>query len=736
MFQPRQHGNVQKPPARSVADISQFKGVDLFNSPSNVDDSRSPEAPNMIRDVPGKVRKRMGYEQTDSFPGRINGVFRLVDDNGAYEIVHAGNRLYRVAEDGGHEVLYSAMADTRSRAWQFAKKLYIMDGRQFLVYGELDNDTAAAAAATEDRPKKSYQVKPVTEIATVPTVMISRNPDGGGTSMTSLTPLNLLSRKWTESFYGKASVTEYQLTAGYLDETPVTAKVLQADGRWKDLKEGTDFSVNRTTGKVTFTTAPGASPLEGQDNVKITASKVRGDFEEETLELDGVAERTEYPLPARAIGSKAATVKLLQANGTWTEMKENSGFTLDRLALKITFTAAPGASPVADNPRNIRVTCETLTMAYEDRVNRCDVSTLYGVNGAADRLFVTGNPKYPNHDWYSQMNDPTYFGDLWYAVLGQDSSRVLGYTVVNDRLAAHKDEGEDGRNVILRQGVLEDGKPAFRIVNSLQGAGAIGKYSFAYLQNEPLFLTRLGVCAITPADITGERYTQNRSFYLNKAITEELGLEEAVGFNYKDFYLLALNGRVYVLDGLQKTYERNAPYSTYQYEGYHWTNIPARVFWEQSGRLYFGTEDGRVCRFYDAPEAQGSYNDCGVAIEAHWDLPDMDGKLFYKNKTFRYFSIRLASAVATGVRVWVQKKGLWSLLFDAGAKARYFDFTWIEWDKLSLSCDTTPKSIGGKIKVKKVDKARYRLENNELNEPFGVYNVALEYTESGNYKGG
>ena len=56
-----------------MLNIEEFKGVDLYNSPSNVDDSRSPDAPNMVRDVPGKVRKRMGYEKIDQYPGRING---------------------------------------------------------------------------------------------------------------------------------------------------------------------------------------------------------------------------------------------------------------------------------------------------------------------------------------------------------------------------------------------------------------------------------------------------------------------------------------------------------------------------------------------------------------------------------------------------------------------------------------------------------------------------------------
>ena len=715
--------SVQKPPARSVLNIEEFKGVDLYNSPSNVDDSRSPDAPNMVRDVPGKVRKRMGYEKIDQYPGRINGVYRLVLENETVTIVHAANKLYR-----NHEVIYEGVADIRGKAWQFDKRLYLLDGKRYLCYGEFAEDDE------DETSDKVWKVRPVDEFAYVPTIIISRDPDGGGTT---LDPINLLSSKWTESFYGKASVTKYQLTSGNLDSTPVTAQVLQKDGSWKDLKEGDGLTVNRVTGEVTFTTAPGASPITGSDNVKITASKARGKFEEETVYLTGVASQTEYTLNVTAIDSDPATAETLQSDGSWKKMEENNGFTLDRAAKKITFTTAPGVSPNASIPQNIRVNLKTLTEGYADRINKCSISTLYGVSGASDRLFVSGNPSYRNLDWYSQMNDPTFFGDLWYSTLGNETSGVMGYSVINGWLAAHKDEGEDGRNVILRNGTLVDNKATFPIVGALQGSGVLGKYSFGYLSSEPLFLTELGIYSITPADVTGERYSQSRSFYLNKALIEEPNQDEATAFTYKDLYLLAFpNGHAYVLDGLQKTYERYAPYSTYQYEGYYWENVPARIFWEQDTDLYFGTENGIVYRFYSDPEAQQSYNDDGEAIHAHWDLPDIDGKLFYKNKTFRHIAVRLASAVATGVKIWVQKKGIWSLLFDAGARARYFDFTYIDFGKFSFSSDTTPKTIGSKIKVKKVDKARYRLENNELNEPFGIYNVALEYNESGNYKGG
>ena len=70
--------SIPSSPARSVVKIDEFKGVDLNSSPSNVAVTRSPNAPNMMRDVPGKVRKRQGYEKTGTYGGRINGVHRLL----------------------------------------------------------------------------------------------------------------------------------------------------------------------------------------------------------------------------------------------------------------------------------------------------------------------------------------------------------------------------------------------------------------------------------------------------------------------------------------------------------------------------------------------------------------------------------------------------------------------------------------------------------------------------------
>ena len=615
-------------PSLSKFEIDRFLGADLTNSPANVEEDRSPDCENLIRDVPGKVRKRMGWRTVLRVEGAVNGYHPYKD---APPLLHAGSKLYTLSRDeaGAWAAAQAAegLADRRSRSWLLGDKLAIADGHRLLLY---DGET----------------VKPASEGAYIPIVSISKAPGTGGQEYEDL---NLIQPKFTEQFLGTATDKVYHLTFAPLDETAVEAELLQSDGSWKTLAEGSGFSVNREAGLVTFTTAPGASPVSGQDNVKITAAR--------TVE------------------------------------------------------------------------------GYAERIGHCDTGILFGVNGASDRLFLSGNPQLPNWDWYSAQNDPGYWPEGAYSVLGQADSAIMGYSIVSSRLAAHKDSRENDRSVVVRQGDLVENKPAFPIVNTLQGEGAAGKWAFGYLANEPLFLTRLGVYAVTSQDITGEKVANLRSFYLNGRLLAEAGLEEAFAFVYRDMYWLCLNGRAYILDGLQATQsDRSAPYSTRQYAGFYCTGIPARVLWEQEGALWFGTADGRVCRFASDAAALDSYNDDGAAIAARWRTPDLFGQNFYRNKTFSRFYVELASRVATGVRAKARVGGVWEELFADFTTARYFSYSHLTYSKFTYSCDDTPRTLGDKVRIKKVDKAGFLVENSELNEPFGLDAIALEFVETGYYR--
>lgn len=626
---------VPSSPKKSILTIDEFLGVDFTNSPANVDITKSPNAVNMIRDVPGKIRKCMGWkiekEYKDEFGNglKINGYHAFRGD-GTY-LVHAGTNIYL-----GEELLYTDANDDRSVSWQFKDKIYIVDGKKMLVYyKETEGDVI------------SHKVEPVENHAYVPTLTISKDPEGGGVAYEDL---NLLTPAFVELFLGKENATIYNLSFDELDETPIIVEVMDSEGNFITQKEGTDYSVDYNTGVITFVKAPGVSPLTGEDNVKITAYR--------TVE------------------------------------------------------------------------------GYADRINKCTIGTLFGVNGAADRLFLSGNPEYINYDWYSAQYDPTYYEDTAYSLLGSDSSAIVGYSIISNYLAAHKDNMEKDQNIILRQGDLEDSEPVFRIVNTLQGAGAIAKNSFAYLSTEPLFLTNLGIYAVTAQDITGEKYAQNRSFYLNGKLLEETNKENAFGFVYKDMYWLCLNDVCYILDGLQPLMtDKSMPYATRQYAGFYRTNVPAHIMWEHEGVLYFGTTDGKICRFHTDKTALSSYNDNGEPIEAIWETPDIDGNLFYKNKTLRYMAVRLESAIATSIKIYAMKRGLWNFIKYDDAAGRYFSFSQLIFSKLSFSGDKTQKIATTKLRIKKVDKFRIRVLNDNLNEPFGIFNMAFEFVESGNFKG-
>ena len=613
--------SIPKSPSRSILTIDTFLGADFTNSPSAVDITRSPNCKNMIRDVPGKVRKCMGYKTLETYDGPINGyhILRGMEDG----LIHAGTKMYYKGE-----VLYSEAKDNRSKSWQFGDKLYIVDGKALLVW---DGET----------------VKKASESAKIPIISIAKTPNGGGTTYESL---NLLQTGFTELFLGTESDTAYQLTFGELDSDEVKVSILDETGVWQDKAEGADFTVDRVNGIVNFVSAPGLSPVTGEDNVKITAYRT----------VDG----------------------------------------------------------------------------YTDRINQCDIGIQYGISGATDRLFLSGNPDFINQDWFSEANDPTYFADINYGSLGSARSAIMGYSVINGYLATHKDEMELDQSLFLREGVLVNDVPAFRTTNTLQGAGAIAKDTFNYLSTEPLFLTRLGVYAVTAQDITGEKYGQNRSFFLNGKLLNEIMLEKAFSIVHKDMYWLFVNNVAYILDGLQPIQtDKSMPYATRQYVGFYRTNLPANCAWEKDGELYFGTSDGRICKFFTNAEASDSYNDDGQPIECVWETPDIDGRLFYKNKTFRYLAMQLRRAHQTSVKVLNYKRGVWNEIKEETIKSRYFSFSDLAFSEIDFSNDDSNKVVSTKVRLKKVDKARFRFANNVVDESFGIFNLAFEFVENGNYKG-
>ena len=607
---------VPKSPVRNMLVLDNFMGVDFTNNPSAVSKNQCTDIENMIRDVPGKMRKCMGYHAIKTYTGRINGFHKY---NGTEGIIHAGTHLY-----WKDDIIHFNMADEKSRSWKCDDKLIIADGSELIAFDGTD-------------------AVPVSEIAYVPTVTISKNPSGGGTKYEDF---NLLQNGFTEQFLGTADDTEYYMSVGFLDHAEPKVQKLTQYG-WVELECGVDFTVDYDWGKITFTTAPGVSPVTGEDNVIITAYK--------TIE------------------------------------------------------------------------------GYADRINKCKIGIQYGVNGHKDRLFLAGNPDFVNYDWFCQMNDVTYWPDTNYSVVGSNRSAIIGYSIINNYLATHKDENESIQTIVLRSGEITDDIVYFKVVNNLQAESAIAIDSFAYLKTEPVYLTRRGIHAVTTPD-SGEKYSQNRSFYLDGRLLNEPNLKDAVCAVHNDMYWLCVNGVAYILDGLQQLRtDPSEPYSTRQYAGFYRTNLPARVIWEDDNKLFFGTEDGKVCAFHTEVYDQESYYDEDTPVAAWFETPDLSGNVFYKNKTFRYLAIRFSNLASSGVKIEANKNGVWVVIKDYLTVPTRLIFSQTCFSQFSFAPYRPQKVISSKMRLKKVDKTRFRFSSDKA-EAFEIYDIGLEFTENNNIK--
>lgn len=652
---PRALTDIEGSPTPYVTVIDQLKGVDFTSAPINVAEGRAYNAPNMIRDVPGKVRKRMGYELVHKFEYPIYGIFDYFGEL----LVHAGNYLYRygynpITQKNEFMPVNSIDPDipeNLSKAYLVGRKLVILTGEKMYLYYVDSVGLRHFSDATSE--------------AKVPEVTIGRPPAGGGDTY----PFNMLTPFYTDCFLSDGSSTVYQLSYYPLGSANVEVLKVNNNGTWSQVPD-TDYDVDVNAGTVTFHTAPPLPPVSGEDNIKITASVPDGedsDFQEMRAKLYG-----------------------------------------------------------------------------------CTFGIVYGAGGQLDRLFISGNANYQNYDWYCDVNDPTMWGDINYGQIGQQDSPITGYSIVNGNLATHKGNDVHGRNIFIREGKLdletEDLMPTeFPITAIIQGRGAIAPYSFAYL-DEPLYLTSDGIYATTPYEFNGMWYAQKRSYYLDGKLLKfgRNGLETAKACVWKEFYLMSIGEEVFILDTLQRDGSGIVRDSQFQYEAFHFTGIPAQVWFPTNERLMFGSWDGGLYAFFTDTRSGKSYLDgyykdeetgeeYGRPISARWEFTQKGN--FYLDKDMYWIALSIDTTPVSSFDIYYRRAEDGSyekLLFDN--TIRFFAYDEVDYAHWVYSGSSDPKTVGHTLKMKRYDSCHISIRNERGREGIFLYAIALEYEEGRNYK--
>lgn len=545
--------------------LENFGGVDFSSSPLLMASNRASYACNLINDN-GVNHKRPGWEEQLKVEGKINGIYPYDANGHKALIIYAGTTFYEAEYDETSKK-YEAptkltvtlpegkqLENNRVQFFPQRDKVYIIGCGDYLVYGDFDG---------------KYELKRVVDTEVyVPTTSISGEPQITNSLNTDeiykdakvgaiLDDVNLLTRKRKNTFRGMKYITE-TLPTGIPKYTYYT-----------------DTQFDPSTAVIT---------VEQFGKNEVTYTKTAGDSENWILKFD--------------IDNNTKKAKGFITQLAWNYADEDS----DYANVTIEFEA-------------VDVESEAVSDLDASAITGCRFGTLFGAGGASDRLFLSGNPDYPNADFYSEFDDYTYFTAQSQTVMGSDDIAITGYVRLSDStLATMKAGAVYEPSIYYRQAYEKDAyideektvkKIVFTKWSGGTGEACISPHVISSLAEDDLILSPNGVFGIVEVNnaATNSRYMRERSAFINGKLLNEPRLSEAVSFVYKNRYYLAVptdaerNGAVYVADPRFKSYRSDDIDSSFNYEWWYWENVPARVFANIDGQLWFGCEDGRVCRF-------------------------------------------------------------------------------------------------------------------------------------------
>lgn len=529
------------------------------------------------------------------------------------------------------------------------------------------------------------ELKDVLDDPYIPEVTVSRKPDGtGGVFLDSI---NLFTPKRTISFLGDTTSKRYNLVP----------------------------EKDRTDDKYKYIIA---------DSIKVEIQDSTGKF----------VETAEFTKP------ETTTVTGLDVNGTPVSFSVCAPY--------IDFAAAH--APIVTGQDNVRITYENFdatvengTMKGQYKKERLELLNTEIVKShgyiAADRLFcVVGT----NRIYYSDVNKPNYFPDDNYLIVGNDGE-IKGLHRISKYLVVIKNDISVESTIYFIEGNEFDSVTYFAVTPAIGGIGAISGNSFATLVDEPLFLARTGIYAISNSWLTTEKILRNRSMFVDKKLCAEPNLENAVATVWNRYYILSVNGHGYILDGRKKSNEKRNN-TDYVYEAYYWENFDATCFFVFDNELWFGTQDGKINKMNTDIGGITAYCDDGkeytdndgvvslvdgTAIPCRWTTPLDNDSLpqYFKTLNKKGNVLNLIPYDRSSVAVYYSKDGEPKAYIGTGM-VDVFNWQNIDFSRFTFNSNQSVQDMYTNKKVKKYKRLQIIFENDEIYEPFGIISFTKTYT--------
>lgn len=402
---------------------------------------------------------------------------------------------------------------------------------------------------------------------------------------------------------------------------------------------------------------------------------------------------------------------------------EGTGFTVDRVTGLVTFVVAPVAGT-----NTLKLTAYKTNASDALQIKNCTYAVEF-----SSRLFITGNPNYPNRLWKTGLTpnqaslQANYFPasglSSFDSVTGIDK-KMTAFIKKFDKLLYLK---EDSINITYNQ-TQADGSSGFPISSINDTIGCDMPGSVQLVDNMPIFFNSLnGGYAIRSTTVLGENEVKDLSANINGNGLRQGLLQESLtdlrncsSFNDGQKYYLCVGSTVYVWD-------YSLGYNLNDQESLHWfiyDNINANGFFMVNNVLcYSSSLTGNIVKFIDA------LNDFGSPISGKWKskLMDMGMAEWYKNIIDLWLTTRANSNSTININYYDDNGTLLSSNIVPQSKTKSFKWSTFKWSTFTWRSQKFSPTMRYRPGIKGVRFVQFEITNDVFNEDLSIEKLVIKY---------
>lgn len=607
LLQENRYGTLYQSPAQRVLDTSTLNGgLNIWDLDYKLNPNQSPDLVNVYwKD--GSLSSREGQEyvynandNTGTYYGAYGSLFASYENLWHdFIVAHKGGKIYKInPETGQHVAIYNGPLNdvVGGSFFVFGDKLYYMDGKNYIVINS------------------SFEANPVTPY--VPLVIVNRKPDGTGGSIYQ--DENRLSASKRIQFTTDGTSTAYHIPSGYtpMDNTGVVVQLtaptnttyyekqiyasvsaLPATGyaniwyyataenkyyKWGGAvysettapSESLTFTVNRTTGVITFNTAPPEATVSSPSNITITIAKTDTKTENTVLNCTCVAVYGGDTQLAVVCGGTP-----VQPNAYFWSGNTANG--IDPTYFPVSYYNYAGAN--AEEYITGFGRQQSMLVIFKER----SIGKSYFSQSTVDGMEYLSLPYTPINESIGcnieksirLIQNNLVFANTYGGVYVLLDSTAYGENTVKRISRNINGDGKARTNTLIIR--------SYDSYESLPTKGELGVY---YLDES---LNKYYVW-----DESSETYVVTRMAPPSNGLLYDLktaGVTEVSSFDDSQRYWLVANGKAYVWDYTVSSYQRNEDNICW----FYMENINARSWVHTLDATYYGTANGSIAKFIE-----------------------------------------------------------------------------------------------------------------------------------------